>query len=244
MSNMQKAQTANKNSGDITSELFRLNWGMFRKILRGDYMSHKAAYGKLRDVLNEEMNRPFTFADLACGDAYATSRYLNDTRIAAYIGIDLSEAALEYAREETERLRCEKSFIVADFVDFDRFMDTTPDVVWVGLSLHHLETEDKARFMVKVRETLNKDGIFLIYEPVFIDDEDRKSYFDRFKRVSDVVWKDLTPEERSMLLDHVRDTELPETIEGWLSLGREAGFSEASALYSDPTGLYTLFRYK
>lgn len=241
---MQKAQTANRSSGEITSELFRLNWEMFRKILRGDYMSHKAAYGKLKDVLNEEMNKPFTFADLACGDAYATSRYLKDTRIASYIGIDLSEAALEFAREETRRLRCEKTFITADLEDFDRFMDTPPDVVWVGLSLHHLETENKARFMAKVRETLDKDGIFLIYEPVFIDHEDRKAYFDRFRRVTGSVWKDLTPEERSMLLDHVRDTELPETTCDWLSLGGEAGFSEASALYSEPTGLYTLFRFK
>ncbi len=50
-------------------------------------------------------------------------------------------------------------------------------------------------------------------------------------------------EERSMLLDHVRETERPETVSNWLRLGKEAGFSSAVALYSEPTGLYTLFSY-
>lgn len=244
MPNLQNQTEASRTSGDLTSELFRLHWGMYRKILRDDYMSHSHAYGELRQVLNAEMDRPFTFVDLACGDAYASSRYLKDTKVAEYIGIDLSDAALGFARKETKRLECETRFINADFEDFDSFIDTPPDVVWVGLSLHHLTTDEKARFMAKVRKSLHNDGIFLIYEPVYIDGEDRAAYFERFKQVSDAVWKDLTPEERVMLLDHVRDTERPETLGDWLRLGREAGFASADAVYSEPTGLYTLFRFK
>ncbi len=244
MPHFQNAKTTNHTSGEITSELFRLHWGMYRKILRDDYMSHTHAYGKLRDVLNGEIDRPFTFADLAYGDAYASSRYLKDTKVAKYIGIDLSESALGLAREETKRLDCETRFVTADFEDFDRFMDTPPDVVWVGLSLHHLDTDEKARFMAKVKKAVRDDGIFLIYEPVYIDGEDRDAYYERFKRVSDAVWTDLTPEERAMLLDHVRETEKPERIHDWLMLGKEAGFDLASTVFSERTGVYTLFKFK
>ena len=231
-------------AADISSELFRLHWGMYRKILRDNYMSHSQAYGKLYEILTEEMNRPFTFADLACGDAFYSIRTLEGTEVVKYVGIDLSDEALSLAKEGMNHLHLEKHSIKADFEDFDRYVDAPPDLVWVGLSIHHLDTDEKTRFMKKVKKTLNIDGLFLIYEPGFLDDEDRGTYFERFKRIYDSVWKDLMPEERVMLLFHVRKTEKPETVEDWIRIGKDAGFETAEAVFSERTGLYTLFKFK
>ena len=101
-----------KESGGQTSKFFRTNWAVYRKIIENNYMGHAEAYSKLRKILIGEMERPFSFLDLACGDAYYSSRFLRGTNVARYTGIDLSEAALSAARDELEILECGKAIII------------------------------------------------------------------------------------------------------------------------------------
>lgn len=234
----------NGHSQEEVTEIFRRHWDIYRKVLEHDYMSHKAAYGRLRDILNSEIDRPFVFADLACGDAYFSSRCLRDTKVSEYTGIDLSEWALELAEKELERLPAKHSLITGDFEQFDTYMETPPDVVWVGLSVHHLETEEKERFMAKVKKTLPGDGVFLIFEPTLTEGEDRTTYFDRFSGIVKRTWIDLTPEELGIVFDHVKKSDIPEQPSEWIRLGKEAGFGTAEEVYTDPTDLYTVFKYE
>jgi len=234
----------NGHSQEEVTEIFRRHWDIYRKVVEHDYMSHKAAYGRLRDILNSEINWPFSFADLACGDAYWTSRSLLGTSVSEYTGIDLSEWALAIAGKELERLPAERRLITGDFEEFDTYMETPPDVVWVGLSVHHLETDEKERFMAKVRKILPRDGAFLIYEPTLAEGEDRTTYFNRFSEVVKRTWIDLTPEELGIVFDHVKKSDIPEQPSEWIRLGREAGFGTAEDVYTDPTDLYTVFKYE
>ena len=227
-----------------SSEFFRRNWAIYRKITENNYMSHVEAYGKLRQILSDVMKRPFRFLDLACGDAYHSSRSLMGTRVTEYTGIDLSEAALSAARDELNRLDCDKVLKIGDMKEFESVIVPPHDVVWVGLSLHHFETVEKAGFMKRVHDALTHDGIFLIYEPVFIDGEDRASYFYRIKAIVENRWTGLTEEEMDLAMEHVRTTELPETPGDWIRLGKEAGFSTAEKMFSDKSGLYCLFMYR
>ncbi|MGH7850627.1 MAG: class I SAM-dependent methyltransferase [Thermodesulfobacteriota bacterium] len=234
----------NGHSPEEVTEIFRRHWDIYRKVIEHDYMSHKAAYGRLHEILNDEIDWPFSFADLACGDAYWSSRSLLGTNVSEYTGIDLSEWALAIAGKELKSLPAEHRLITGDFEEFDTFMDIPPDVVWVGLSVHHLETEKKGEFMSKVRDSVPEDGIYMIYEPTLTEGEDRAAYFNRFKDVVTRTWVDLTPEELGIVFDHVKKSDLPEQPSDWIRLGREAGFRTAEEVYTDPTGLYTVFKYK
>ncbi len=234
----------NGHTHEEITEIFRRHWDVYRKVLEHDYMSHKAVYGRLRDILNTEIGPSFSFADLACGDAYWSSRCLSETEIGEYTGIDLSEWALELAKKELERIPVEPNLVTGNFEEFDKYMDSPPDVVWVGLSVHHLVTDEKGRFMKKVRGTLPKDGVFMIYEPTLTEGEDRTAYFDRFSEVVRRTWTGLTPEELDIVFDHVKKSDLPEQPSDWISLGRQAGFSTAEEVYTDPSGLYTVFKYE
>ncbi len=233
----------NGHSQEEVTEMFRRHWDIYRKVVENDYMSHKAAYGRLRDIINAEAARPFSFADLACGDAYWSSRCLAETSVDEYTGIDLSEWALELAERELERVRAPRRLITGDFERFDKYLDSPPDVVWVGLSVHHLPGDEKERFMKKVRESLPAGGLFLIYEPTFIEGEDGSTYLDRFEDIVKRNWTGLTPEELDTVFDHVRKSDIPELPSEWIRLGREAGFGTAEAVYTDPTDLYTVFKY-
>lgn len=240
---MAKNMTINNSSG-TSSDYFKTSWNVYRKVLEGNYMSHVEAYAVLGDVLRADTAGPFNFLDLACGDAYYSSRVLGGTQVSSYTGIDLSEAALEKAREELTRLSCPKELIIGDLSEFQNLISEPYQVIWLGLSLHHFETEEKGAVMKKAYETLNDDGIYLIYEPVFIDREDRAGYYVRIKSIIERAWTGLSAQETKVILEHVRETEHPETADTWITLGKDAGFSSVQNLYIDPSELYGLFRYK
>lgn len=234
----------NKKSSTDSSAYFSTSWSVYRKVLKNNYMGHVEAYQVLSQTLISEIDKPFSFLDLACGDAYYSSRALRGTKVTHYTGIDLSEAALQAAREELQRLECEKELKSGELNEFDSLTEPPLDVIWVGLSLHHLDTEEKAGFIKKVYESLSDDGIFLIYEPVFLDGEHRGSYFKRIKVIIESTWTGLSDEETGALLEHVRTTELPETEDTWIRLGRDAGLRSAEKIFSEPIGLYSLFIYR
>lgn len=228
---------------DISTEIFIKNWTLYRKIIENDNMSHRDGYAKLKEVLINEIDRPFSFLDLACGDAYYSSKTLKDTAAEKYIGIDVSDQALELARKEFVDLKLEASFERADFVNFLDFVDTKVDVIWVGFSVHHLDTENKLNFMKNVKTALSRNGIFMLYEPIFIENENRELYFERFKETFYKHWKGLSQEEGEALLEHVKESEKPETTENWIKLGKEAGFDNSERVFTEKTGLYEIFKY-
>ena len=131
-----------------------------------------------------------------------------------------------------------------DLNEFDSLAEPPLDVVWVGLSLHHLDTREKADFMKRLYSALSEDGVFLIYEPVYIEGENREAYFERIKVVIESTWTGLSQEETETLLEHVKTTELPETTDTWIGLGKDAGFKTAGKIFSEPSGLYSIFMYR
>lgn len=244
MKNAQSKNTDPEIPEDISTEIFINNWRIYRKIIENDNMSHREGYAKLREILIEEMRRPFIFVDLACGDAYYSSKVLQDTKVEKYIGIDVSEEALSLAKDEFRDTSIEARFLRADFINFAEIIDKPADVIWVGFSLHHLDTPDKLQFMKKAKKALSNDGIFIIYEPILLEGEDRSNYYNRFKQTFDIHWSGLTKEEGEFLLEHVRESEKPETSKDWIKLGNEAGFSNVKKVFSEKTGLYELFKFK
>jgi hypothetical protein len=131
-----------------------------------------------------------------------------------------------------------------DHRDFVEAMSRRPepaDVAWCGLSVHHLDTLHKRRFLAALRKATRR--FLMIYEPARADGEDRNAYLDRFAATNKPAWTMLTPDEWAQIEHHVRTSDLPETGPVWLELGREAGFAHASEVFVDPTNLYRVFRY-
>ncbi|MDP1907162.1 MAG: class I SAM-dependent methyltransferase, partial [Hyphomicrobium sp.] len=181
--------------------------------------------------------------DLACGDASGIAAALEGTPVQQYRGVDLSAPALAIARTNLAALPCPTELDEADFSTALRDPSRAADIVWISLSLHHLDTAAKLAFMREVRQRLDASGAFLIYEPARRDGEDRPAYLDRLEAIGRRDWTKLTPEEFAEGLKHVRTCDLPETVSDWARLGREAGFSSSRELYRSPTDLFRLFLY-
>jgi hypothetical protein len=79
---------------DAAASVFQQRCGTYRTIVDNNCMFHREVYGQLHRILVDEVNRPFCFLDIACGDASASFNALKDTTVAAYHGIELFHAGL------------------------------------------------------------------------------------------------------------------------------------------------------
>ena len=229
---------------DKALEIFQQQWELYRKFLEHDYLSNAGAYARLRAFLQSNIARPFGLLDLACGDASGIVEVLKGMPIAGYRGIDLSGPALDLARENLAQLPCQPELVQADFVTAMRDLRKPADIVWISLSLHHLDTDDKRALMREVRQGLGDGGAFLIYEPTRRDAESRAAYLDRFEETGRRNWTALGAQEFAEALNHVRTCDLPETVSNWIDLGRDVGFSAVSQLYTSSDDLFRLFSYR
>ena len=164
-------------------EIFQNQWEVYRKFLKYDYLSNGEAAGALRQFLTGEVARPYRFLDLACGDASGIAAALKGTPIQQYRGVDLSAPALAIASANLAALPCPAELDEADFSTALRDPSRAADIVWISLSLHHLDTAAKLAFMREVRQRIDANGAFLIYEPARRDGEDRPAYLDRLEAI-------------------------------------------------------------
>jgi SAM-dependent methyltransferase len=229
---------------DLTPSFFEQQWQIYRKFVDNNYFHHREVYGQLHRILVDEVDRPFRFLDIACGDARATVDALKGTRVAHYYGIDLSQTALDLASESLAALACPVTLDHRDFVEVLRDRSESVDVVWIGLSLHHLLAPAKLTLMREIRSVVGERGLFLIYENTSPDDEDRDAWLLRWERQSRPLWTALTPEDYEAMRAHVRANDFPETTSRWHSLGHEAGFDRVRELFVSPTDLFRMYCFE
>lgn len=223
--------------------LFLSQWEIYRKFVDSEYGAHTEAYGILHRLLSEDVGGPFRLLDLACGDARSMVGALRGTRIVHYHGIDLAQPALGLAREALAALSCGVELEHGDSIEAMRDRPEPADVVWMGLSLHHLPAPEKRALISEIRRIIGPGGFLVIYEPVTLDNETRDGYLDRYEDIATRRWTAFTPAELDGLMSHVRICDIPETVSSWMALGRDAGFSRTEQLYVDPNGLFRMFRY-
>ena len=224
-------------------ELFQQQWQVYRILVAENYLFHREVATRLREVLLDQAPRPFRFLDLACGDASAVVTALAGTPIVHYHGVDLSEAALALAAENLAVLECPVTLEQRDFAEAVREWPDREDVVWIGLSLHHLPTADKLEVMRGVRRIVGERGLFLIYEDVMPDGESREAWLARWDAqrplwtaYDDAAWEAIT--------GHVHDEDFPESESGWRELGLRAGFGRMEELFVAPTDLLRMYCFR
>jgi SAM-dependent methyltransferase len=224
-------------------EQFQKQWETYRKLVESDCLSQRAVGRLLHDSLNEKFREPFSFLDIACGDASMMKTALRGTKLRHYHGIDLSEPALELAAKNLADAPFKVDLDHRDFVEAMTRRPAHADAAWCSLSIHHLATEDKLKLMQAIRRATGSGGTFLLYEPTCRAGEDRAGFLERFQRINQRLWKVLTPAEWEQIWHHVTTCDFPETASKWCQLGRAAGFAQARQVFADPTDFFCLFRF-
>ncbi|TPJ36046.1 class I SAM-dependent methyltransferase [Mesorhizobium sp. B2-6-5] len=204
-------------------------------------MFHREVYGLLHNVLSQ-VPKPFKFLDIACGDAVASAAALEGTSVDRYYGIDLSARSLQLASEALKALRCPVELRRCDFVNAMADWAAPVDVIWIGMSLHHLQPEGKARLIRDVHDALSRSGIFLIWEPTLLEAESRDEWLDRFSACR-TAFAAVTDDEFSAMESHTRLADFPESAETWMAMGFQAGFRNSEQVFAMPNRLGRVFKY-
>lgn len=222
-------------------EVFQKQWATYQKLVDADSLAHGASGKLLRAALLDGFKGKFSLLDIACGDASAMRNVLRGTNIGHYHGIDLSEPALELAAGNLKDAPFEVELDHGDFVEAIEKRGAPADVSWCSLCIHHLDSDGKLALFKALHGSTR--SFVMVYEPTRLEGESREAYLERFRRINRPLWTVLDDEEWAQIDHHVTTSDLPETSAGWLSLGRDAGFSQARELFVDPTGFYRVYRY-
>jgi SAM-dependent methyltransferase len=225
-----------------TIAVFQAEWDTYRKAVEHNFLFHREAYARLHEVISRDFTQPFHFLDIACGDASASAGALLGTAVARYTGIDFSSLALDLAAKNLAALRCPATLVQRDFLEaIDEVRDPV-DIVWIGLSLHHLKAPQKLVFMRKVRGILKPNGRLMIFENTSPDGEDRASWLGRWDE-QQTQWTAYSHDEWTRMANHVHAADFPETVSTWRSLGHDAGFQSSEDIYATPTDFFRVWSF-
>ena len=110
--------------------------------------------------------------DVACGLGYGTAILAAGTGVARVIGVDLSEEAVAYARDNYATLMPQVEFHSGDATQLHFLADATVDAVVSFETLEHLPNPD--RLLQEVSRVLKPGGLFIGSVPnLWIDEQGR-----------------------------------------------------------------------
>jgi hypothetical protein len=222
-------------------DVFQENAEVYRKMVDQNYLFHREVYSCLHSILKRR--QPFRLLDVACWDAACSAGALAGTQILEYHGIDIVPEALAVASANLRRtIACPIHLLEGDFVSALAHWESPVDVVWIGLSLHHLASPAKLGVMRDIWSFLPRHGELLIYENTSPVGENRDSWLARWD-LQRTAWTAYSEEEFRRMNEHVHAHDYPETCSDWLEMGQKAGFTEVSEIYCCPTDLFRMYRF-
>jgi len=112
------------------------------------------------------------------------------------------------------------------------FLPDTFDLIVAGLSLHHLQEEDKQALFKRVYEWLRPGGRFLACD-IFVDTKDEEAHQEALAQ-----WEQIAREQGSSdedwqyLMEHYSEYDHPDSFDDQMKWLREAGFPQSSITFS------------
>ena len=210
----------------IAKENFFDAWAIYEEVLRRNYMFHDEIYRDVQQFLKNGYGpRPFTILDLGCGSARHLSQALRGSSVKSYVGYDLSAEALREAQRNLAAIDCPVDLHHGDLLEGLRASDKQVDLIFASFALHHLSSDEKAAFFELAYAKLGAKGTLLLIDTMRDENENLKTYLDRYCAWMRAEWKTLSPQAMDAICDHVRDNDVPETPSVLRDMAACAGFA-------------------
>ncbi|HEY4235658.1 MAG TPA: class I SAM-dependent methyltransferase [Lacipirellulaceae bacterium] len=208
-------------------------WAMYDSVIQADYMRHVELVAALAAWARKH-HQPLRIVDLGCGDAWMATHAFCDAQVEQYRGVDVSESAVERARERIAIWPAQAEVVAGNLAEFlNGLPDQSANVVLASYSLHHFLSDAKDALIADCHRILVPGGTFFWVDAVCQDDETRNAYIERLTHTMELDWPALTKEQRVQACAHVRESDFPETARWMREHVEKAGFRIGDKILSD-----------
>ena len=208
------------------TQIFIRNWEIYQKIILANYMKHKEIGLLSQKHLKEfASNHRIKILDIGCGDAHQIANQIATLNIQSYTGYDLSNQAIDLAKQHLQKTNAKLEFQVGKMEDLIKIESNTYNLLYSSFAIHHLKDEDKNVFINDCAQRLEKNGLFILIDikrlPGQSTDEFKKSYTDLIYQ----DWHSLQPEEKDAIVLHLQTCDIPVEIDTYVQYAKQAGLS-------------------
>jgi ubiquinone/menaquinone biosynthesis C-methylase UbiE len=162
---------------------------------------------------------------LGCGDAHQIANQLASLNIQSYTGYDLSNQAIDLAKQHLQKTNAKLEFQVGKMEDQIKTESNTYNLLYSSFAIHHLKDEDKKVFINDCAQHLEQNGLFILIDikrlPGQSTDEYKKSYAEWIYQ----DWHNLLPEEKDAIVSHLQTCDIPVEIDTYVEYAKQAGLS-------------------
>jgi 2-polyprenyl-3-methyl-5-hydroxy-6-metoxy-1,4-benzoquinol methylase len=196
-------------------------------------------------------------ADLGCGDLALLAPLYKSLPLKTFCGVDMSLSALTLAQaafsassDLSASSKPRTLWLNDDLLNWAKTIEVDQtaggslssehsgiekfDIILCAFSVHHVNDEDKQRFLTAIVNNKLKAGGMILMADIFrIENEDRDSYIERFASHIEVNWGVITATQKIEVLKHVRENDFPASLDYFmLHTAPECGLS-CELLWSD-----------
>lgn len=214
-------------SAEAEQNLFD-RWSLYAKVVDANCMFHREIGDAVEAALRARFaGRPFALLDLGCGDAAQLAPRLSHFNVKRYLGVDLSQPALDLARKNLAALACPVDLQCGDLLE--SLSGHPIDVIHASFSLHHLPTDRKAEFFRRAAARLAPGGLLLLIDVMREEDETLGLYHRRYCERLRSSWTALAPQERAEICAHIVANDFPEPYSTLATQAEAAGLRPVGA---------------
>lgn len=205
--------------------LFLDQWNIYRKVIQGDYMRHRALFHEAETLIRKQSVTSPIILDLGCGDAAAIKSILDGLPYQQYVGVDGSAFALNAARETLSHHLARSQLIESDLRDYLRRPSLPKhDIIFASFAIHHLTHLEKSECLNLIRTSLRDDGIFILVDIVKTPEESRESYLTRLCEEVETHWHLLSKKEKESVTAHIQLYDHPASLPDLQQIANINGF--------------------
>ena len=204
-------------------------WDTYARVVGGNYMFHRELGAALRAALVALFQRrPFALVDLGCGDAATLAPILQDSPLKHYLGADLSQPALELARQNLSDLTCPVELRHVDMLDALVGLQAPVDVIYSSFALHHLSHDQKATFFRIASQKLASDGVMILVDVVREENQPLDAYHLAYTHWLRATMTGLDGAEHDAICEHIVNNDFPEPLSEVEAMASKAGLRPTS----------------
>lgn len=213
-------------------EIFNNSWQIYQEIIRFNYMEHQDIYSELKKYITKNYPEPFSLLELGCGDAFYSAKSLTDTAISHYVGVDLSQPALNLAKQNLNGLNCSVELKQVEMWEFLECYSLSFDLILISFALHHLSSSQKQALLNKCYHHLNAGGALLLIDIFCREREPRPEYLKRYCNYVESQWQKIERSDLDLALEHITSSDCPESIATFRTWAEIIGFNQVEVIYN------------